>query len=218
MVDKFIMVDMNDERTSKIAEVLGNKTSKSILSLISESEKELSASDISSKLKIPLNTTDYNLKKLINTGLIEETKSFFWSIKGKKIKTFKAANKKIIISTKPRIMGVIASALLVGVIGFSAKLTGNIFGISRDVFSNNFYSNAAMQVDTFEKVASSSAGSLIANVPGAAEAGIDVASSSPGFFVNFFSLFNGTLIWFLASAFIGFVGFLLYKKLKGGKL
>ncbi|MEK6862126.1 MAG: helix-turn-helix domain-containing protein, partial [Nanoarchaeota archaeon] len=55
---------------------------------------------ISRDLKIPANTVNYNVKKLLKAGLIEKSKNYFWSVKGKKIVIYRAANKKIVISPK----------------------------------------------------------------------------------------------------------------------
>lgn len=99
MNNKFILIGLNDERSKKIAEVLGNKTCKKIINYLSET-KEASEKDISDALKIPINTVEYNLKKLLNSGLVEKTKNFFWSKKGKKIPMYKLAKKHIIISPK----------------------------------------------------------------------------------------------------------------------
>jgi DNA-binding transcriptional ArsR family regulator len=214
MADKFIMVDMADERTSKIAEVLGNKTCKNILGSISESEKGLSPSEISTKLKIPLNTVDYNLKKLTSTGLVEESKSFFWSVKGRKIKTYVAANKKIIISTKPRFTGVIASALLFGVAGFAVKLFANIYGASMNVYGNNFINTA--QPDMLEKMASGP--DLVANAPSISDAAGLVSTNSYEPIIQVSSIFSNTFVWFALGALMGILGFVLYKKMKGGRL
>ena len=80
--EKYVLVSLGDERAKEIAEAIGNKTSKKILDLLSD--KEMSESEISRELKIPLNTADYNVKKLVKAGLIEEKKHFF-SSKGKRI-------------------------------------------------------------------------------------------------------------------------------------
>ena len=69
MDDKFIMMNLDDERSKKVAEVLGNKTCKKILDHLSET-KEASEKDIADALGIPINTTEYNLKKLIGVGLV----------------------------------------------------------------------------------------------------------------------------------------------------
>ena len=205
------MVDMNDERTGKIAEVLSNKTCKRVLEVISESE-EVSAGDIVSKLKMPPNTVDYNLKKLIAAGLIEENKSFFWSVKGKKIKTYKAANKKIIISTKPKFAGVIASALLFGVIGFSAKLFGNMAGLFGSTYSGNTFVNSASD-NLVSKISAGGASSLNLVAPSASEGVSNLTLNNS---INFSSFFSNTWVWFIFGALIGVIIFILYKQMKGG--
>jgi uncharacterized secreted protein with C-terminal beta-propeller domain len=95
--DKFILMGLDDDKTGDIAEVLKNKTCKKILNYLAEI-KEVSEKDISSALKMPINTVEYNLKKLIKAGLVEKTKNFFWSVKGKKIPMYKLARKHIVIS------------------------------------------------------------------------------------------------------------------------
>ncbi|MBI2631720.1 beta-propeller domain-containing protein [Candidatus Pacearchaeota archaeon] len=112
--EKYLNVDLNDPRSAAIAEVMTNKTCKKILDLIAE--KEMSESDISSLLNIPLNTVGYNIKKLLDAGLIEKCKNFFWSVKGKKIPTYKLSNKKIIISPR-RLVSAAPLALFVAVLG-----------------------------------------------------------------------------------------------------
>jgi len=48
---------------------------------------------------MPLNTVGYNIKKLIQAGLIEEKKHFF-SVKGKRVPFYKVSNKHIVLSPK----------------------------------------------------------------------------------------------------------------------
>lgn len=97
MDDKHILVSLGDDKVKQIGEVIGNKTCNKILDLLST--QDLTVTDISQKLKIPLNTTDYNIKKLVKSGLIEKS-NHFWSIKGKKMPTYKVSNRKIIISPR----------------------------------------------------------------------------------------------------------------------
>ncbi|GBE20578.1 beta propeller domain protein [archaeon BMS3Abin17] len=131
MDDKFIMMNLNDEKSKKVAEVIGNKTCKKILNHLSET-KEASEKDIADTLGIPLNTTEYNLKKLMGVGLVEKTKNFFWSKKGRKIPMYKVAKKHIVISPRSKptltalktIIPLIAAVLVVNIILFSYILEG----------------------------------------------------------------------------------------------
>ncbi|MBU0959573.1 MAG: helix-turn-helix domain-containing protein, partial [Nanoarchaeota archaeon] len=77
--DKFIMMNMDDKRAKKIAEALGNPTCKKIIDYLTYNS-EKSEDDIAKALGIPINTAEYNLKKLIASGLVDKTKKFFFSI------------------------------------------------------------------------------------------------------------------------------------------
>lgn len=114
-------MSMKDSRTKKISEVLSNKTCKQILDLISD--KDYTESEIASRLNIPLNTVEYNLKKLIEVNLIEKS-NHWWSIKGKKMPSYKISNKYIIISPKPisKLKSFIPVILLSGLAGLVIKI------------------------------------------------------------------------------------------------
>lgn len=100
MDDKFIMMGIDDERSKKVAEILGNKTCKKIIDYLSETQ-EASEKDIAEALGIPINTVEYNLMKMVDAGLVEKAKNFFWSVRGKKIGMYKLARKHIVISPRP---------------------------------------------------------------------------------------------------------------------
>ncbi len=125
--DKFIMMNLDDERSKNIADVLGNKTCRKIIDYLSD-VKEASEKDIADALSMPLNTVEYNLNKLIKSGLIEKTKNFFWSVKGRKIDMYKLANKHIIISPKSKpkmemiktiVPVVLIAAVLLAIVGYA---------------------------------------------------------------------------------------------------
>ena len=97
--DKFIMMSMEDSKTKSLADVLGSKTCKKIIDYLAEND-EASQKDLSVALKIPMNTMDYNMKKLLASGLVQKRKNFFWSKKGKKIVMYELSNKSIVISPK----------------------------------------------------------------------------------------------------------------------
>ena len=120
--DKFIMMDMDDKRSKKIAEVIGNPTCKKILDYLTYNS-EKSEEDIAKALDMKINTVEYNLKKLLHAGLIEKTKNFFWSKKGKKIPLYKLAKKHIVISPKSAKPSMSAlKAIIPIVIGIAAIL------------------------------------------------------------------------------------------------
>jgi DNA-binding transcriptional ArsR family regulator len=193
MVKKYLMFDMNDPKSEKVAEILGNNTCKKILSLLAEREGELSVGDISKELNLAINTIDYNVKKLVDAGLIDKSSSFFWSVKGKKIPTYKIAHKQIIISTKTSFRGVLGSALIGGLLLGGIKTYMN-YNVQNSV-------NSAPLSD----MAYTAAPALMAK---AAEATNLVQTPS---------LFSNVLIFVIVGLVIGALGFLLYLKMKGGK-
>jgi len=95
----FMLVSLEDSKSKAISEVLGSKTCKKIIGYLSE-RKEASQQDLSNALDIPMNTLDYNIKKLLESGFIQKRKNFFWSKKGKKILMYELSNKSIVISPK----------------------------------------------------------------------------------------------------------------------
>ena len=121
MTSNSIMVDLNDPRTAKIADVISNKTAKNILRALSE--KEMSESDIATEIEAPANTVNYNIKKLVEAGLVEKSKKYLWSAKGKKMDFYRVANRRIVISPKTMARGVvpalIVSLLIALVIAFA---------------------------------------------------------------------------------------------------
>src|SRR6056297_2660657 len=116
--DKFIMLNMDDPNLKKVSEALSNKTAKKIIDYLS-ANKSASEKDLSDNLKLPLNTTEYNLKKLLEVGIIKKHKDFFWSKRGKKILMYELSNKSIVSSPRrsevsDKLKSLIPSFLVIG--------------------------------------------------------------------------------------------------------
>lgn len=125
---KSIMIDLNDPRSGKIAEVMGNKSCKNILDLLSD--KELSVGDIAKELKMPVNTAMYNVEKLADAGLIEKA-NWIWSIKGKRIEKYKISNKRIVISPRKLTRGIVPALIFGGIATYFVSM------INRNEFLSN---------------------------------------------------------------------------------
>ena len=98
MSEKFILVSLDEEKSKKLAEVIGNETSRKILDFLG-GIKEASESEISEKLDIPISTVHYNIQHLVKAGLIE-SKEFKWSEKGREINIYRIAKKYVVIAPK----------------------------------------------------------------------------------------------------------------------
>ena len=162
--------------------------------------KEASEKDISDALKIPINTAEYNLNKLIKSGLVEKTKNFFWSVKGKKIPMYKLARKHIIISpSKKPSMDYLKSILPIAFIG-------GIFSVFiKFLLEKNIVNKGA---------------ELIAKTPESSMSAAESFNAIPA--INNFSFLNKILDipyfgWFLAGAIIVFIFILIVNEMKGGK-
>ena len=75
----FMLISLEDSKSKAVSEVLGSKTCKKIITHLSE-KKEASQKDLSDSLNIPMNTLDYNIKKLLESGFIQKRKNFFWNL------------------------------------------------------------------------------------------------------------------------------------------
>jgi DNA-binding transcriptional ArsR family regulator len=133
MTEKYLLFSLDDEKSKKLGEVISNSSCKKIVNFLAD--KEASASEIASELKMPLNTVEYNIDKLVSAGIIERISGFFWSTKGKKIERYKVANKLIVISPKKTnvysklkgiVPAILLSALATGVIAWYYKAQSGV--------------------------------------------------------------------------------------------
>ncbi|HLD12950.1 MAG TPA: helix-turn-helix domain-containing protein [Candidatus Nanoarchaeia archaeon] len=155
MTEKFLLVNLEEENTKKLADVLANSTARKLLNYLSTVE-DASESELANKLKLPLTTVHYNLQNLKKTGLVEAP-AFTWSQKGRPIDRYTIAKKSIIISPKGvtinkekmrRILGV-------GIIsGIGATLAGYIMQhyptttIEQPVMMAKFAETTALAITT----------------------------------------------------------------------
>jgi len=209
--DKFIMIGLGDERSKKIAEVIGNKTCKKIIDYLSE-VKEASEKDIADKLSIPINTAEYNLNKLIESGLIEKTKNFFWSVKGRKIDMYRLSNKRIIISPKSSFKGVLPAFIAVLALSFTIKVITDKLSYAsyagQELFVNGEVRNIAADTGAG---ALKTASENVQNIPSFAPSIQNLCLNS--------SIGSEAWAWFLFGGLITILIFLLinqYQKMKGG--
>ncbi|MDP3733604.1 MAG: winged helix-turn-helix domain-containing protein [Nanoarchaeota archaeon] len=91
----FLLVDLNEAKTKKLAETITSDTSRKILNHLAE--KEDSEANISNVLGLPISTVHYHLQKLQEAGLVI-VEEFHYSSRGREINHYKLANKYIIIA------------------------------------------------------------------------------------------------------------------------
>ena len=135
---KFMLISMHDPKMKNIADVLANKTCKKIIDHLADNE-EASQKDLSDALDIPMNTMEYNIKKLLDSGLIQKRKNFFWSKKGKKIIMYELSNRSIVISPKrsttEKIKSLIPAFMITGVLTFASFVYQKLMLPVKDIVS-----------------------------------------------------------------------------------
>ncbi len=189
MTDKSIMIDVDDPRAGKIAEVIGNKTSKKILSALAE--REMNESEIADRLKMPMNTVNYNVKKLVESGLIEK-KRFLWSAKGKKVNYYVVSNKRIVISPKKIASGIVPAVLISGIFALVIRHFG--------IINSKRYSLGEL-------------GAVSDSAKIAVESSSGMAEYSSGLYV-FLSNAPNSWAWFLIGALSGLLIYLVWNYVK----
>ncbi|MBI4152012.1 helix-turn-helix domain-containing protein [Candidatus Woesearchaeota archaeon] len=119
--NNFLLVDLNEPKTKKLAETITSETSRKILNVLAENDA--TESTIATDLKIPLPTVHYHLQKLQEAGLVT-VEEFHYSSKGREVNHYKLANKYIIIAPrkvsglKQKLRGILPVGLLI--LGLSA--------------------------------------------------------------------------------------------------
>ena len=119
----FLLVDLNEPKTKKLAETITSETSRKILNHLAE--KDDAEANIAKLLDMPISTVHYHLQKLQEANLVT-AKEFHYSSKGREVLHYRLANKYIIIAPgsvyglKERLKGILPVAL--AVLGISAVI------------------------------------------------------------------------------------------------
>jgi len=127
--NNFLLVDLNEKKTGKLAEIITTDTSRSILNYLAE--KDDSEQNIAQALNIPISTVHYHLQKLQEAGLVK-VEEFHYSKKGREVNHYKLVNKYIIIAPKnvkglrSRLKEILPVAFIVGGISLIISIVQKI--------------------------------------------------------------------------------------------
>lgn len=153
--------------------------------------RELSESELSKELGTPMNTIGYNIRKLEEAGLIDKVKGFLWSVKGKRIHKYKISNKRIVISPRTMIRGIVPSVLISGLLALSIKLW--IDGRIKEEYTSSLEVESAKSADA------------------GLSSSIAVAEGMRfGNFTDVFIIAQNVWLWFLAGALSGILIYLIW--------
>src|SRR3989344_8591300 len=123
MDEKYILVSLEEEKSKQLANVLSNNTSRKVLDFLAN--RNMSETELSDELKMPISTVHYNVQNLLKNNLVE-VKDFLYSEKGNKINIYKLSRKLIIIA--PR--GIEIKNIL-PVVGISLLASGIIYLLTK---------------------------------------------------------------------------------------
>ena len=94
----FLLVSLKEDKAKELAQVISNESCRKILDYLADKE-DATETELAKALGIPISTVHYNLKHLVNGGLVS-VEEFHYSEKGKEVNHYKLANKYIIIAPK----------------------------------------------------------------------------------------------------------------------
>lgn len=157
--DSFLLINLKDSESKKLAQVISNDTSRKILQFLAK--KSGTETDISKELKVPLSTVHYNIQALTKAKLVNADE-FHYSKKGKEVIHYSLANKYIIIAPKasPKFLDslkkIIPAFLIVGVAAGAMKLF-EIFNRPNFITAKNGLRTFAADMAVEEAVLSGSA-------------------------------------------------------------
>ncbi len=143
----FLLVDLNEAKTKKLAETITSDTSRKILNYLADKEHD-TEQNVSNFLKLPISTVHYHLQKLTEAKLVE-IQEFHYSVKGREVNHYQLANKYIIIAPgkvsglKQKLKGLLPAALAAA--GISAVI--------KVIQSNNLSSTAKIAAEAGPEIA-----------------------------------------------------------------
>jgi DNA-binding transcriptional ArsR family regulator len=147
----FLLVDLSEKRTKKLAETITSDTSRKILNHLTE--KDDSEANIAKSLGIPISTVHYHLQKLQEAKLVN-VEEFHYSAKGREVNHYKLANKYIIIAPA-KVSGLrqkLRGILPVGIIALGISVVLKFFTSSTGKISS-FSSTVSQAAPNVEQAA-----------------------------------------------------------------
>lgn len=121
----YIVASLEDKKAKQLGQIISNEKARKILSLLAK--KRATESEISRELKLPISTTNYNMKQLLKAGLIT-IKGSYYSKKGNKVNVYSIAKKLILIAPKAvsiarsKIKTILPAALIAAALAGIVKL------------------------------------------------------------------------------------------------
>src|SRR3989338_8111059 len=123
--DTFLLVSLDEDKAKKLANVISSDTCRKILNILTEGN--MTETEVAKRLNLPLSTVHYNLKQLVEGGLVKSGE-FHYSSKGREVAHYSLVQKYIIIAPKSdeklfsRLKGFLPAIAAVALSGFILDL------------------------------------------------------------------------------------------------
>lgn len=125
----FLLVSLEESKAKELAQIVSNDVCRRILDHLAAKDKHATETEISVELGIPLSTVHYNLRQLLQSGIVK-AEEFHYSEKGREVLHYSLANKYIIIAPKATATESLANKLrkILPVVGIVA-VTGAVIQV-----------------------------------------------------------------------------------------
>ena len=193
----FLLVSLEENKAKQLAQIVSNDVCRRILDYLAARDKHATETEVSAELGIALSTVHYNLKQLLQSGIVK-AEEFHYSEKGREVLHYSLANKYIIIAPKAteslanklrKILPVVAVVAATGV-------AIQVFGTLKGAAFGKAYSAAYSPATEFANRTAGQAAPVVKEAAGIAQAHPSIA------------------LWFLAGALFTLVVYLIYDVMK----
>ncbi|MBI2136868.1 helix-turn-helix transcriptional regulator [Candidatus Woesearchaeota archaeon] len=226
----FLLVSLSEEKTKKLANVITSNSARKILDHLATKgeDDEVTETQISKDLKLPLSTVHYNLQQL-QAGNLVDVDEFHYSEKGKEVNHYKLANKYIIIAPSAPAQSIrdkLKSLLPVALLTAGAAALIQIFSKLSSKAGSLDYAQKASAEYASRSVADAATEAAIAAKPLADEAAeplltemkseaLTVAQKAAEPAIkSSSSLFSNIALWFILGAAFAVIAYLIIEKIR----
>lgn len=201
----FLLVSLEESKAKQLAQVVSNDVCRRILDYLAAKEKHATETEIAKDLGIALSTVHYNLKQLLQSGIVK-AEEFHYSEKGREVLHYSLANKYIIIAPKATATESLANKLrkILPVVGIVA-ITGVVIHVF-SIFQQGTFGRSFAAQQLVEKAAAPAAAEAfaVANETAATITGkAAVTAQQPNI-----------ALWFAVGALFALVVYLIYDAIR----
>ncbi|HIG97884.1 TPA: helix-turn-helix transcriptional regulator [Candidatus Woesearchaeota archaeon] len=198
----FLLVSLEEDKAKQLAQIVSNDICRKILDYLS-SKEHATETAIAKDLVIAISTVHYNLKQLLQSGIVKAGE-FHYSEKGKEVLHYSLANRYIIIAPKATVTETLANKLkrilpvvaVVAATGFAIQVYNTVMKAGTFASYNSAQKAADIAAPAMQEAARQAAG--IGNESATTSVGTAMAQAVPNI-----------ALWFVAGAVFAIAAYLV---------